>query len=154
MKFQMKRHFIRDSTDCLDKIDLQRNKYNASFVTIPCNHSLYAMTILTSLYSTLVKNPLVLKGLTNCFSVSSYIQLYTPQYDEVIIYFQEWVDEFMRWDPEKFSNITMLRIPCHKLWLPDMVLYNKYVTKTLYSKHFTNIAHIVYVSAWQVKQKF
>ena len=38
---------------------------------------------------------------------------------------QEWIDEFMRWDPADFSNITMLRIPCHKLWLPDMVLYNK-----------------------------
>ncbi|XP_022334302.2 neuronal acetylcholine receptor subunit alpha-10-like [Crassostrea virginica] len=37
---------------------------------------------------------------------------------------QEWVDEFLKWDPMKFSNITMIRIPCHKLWLPDIVLYN------------------------------
>ncbi|NP_001297424.1 acetylcholine receptor subunit alpha-type acr-16-like precursor [Aplysia californica] len=36
----------------------------------------------------------------------------------------EWVDEFMVWDPQRFNNITKLRIPCHKLWLPDMVLYN------------------------------
>ncbi|XP_052792185.1 acetylcholine receptor subunit alpha-1-A-like [Mya arenaria] len=37
---------------------------------------------------------------------------------------QEWVDEFMRWDPDEFANITTLRVPCNKLWLPDIVLYN------------------------------
>ncbi|WAR00650.1 ACH10-like protein [Mya arenaria] len=37
----------------------------------------------------------------------------------------EWVDEFMRWDPDEFANITTLRVPCNKLWLPDIVLYNK-----------------------------
>ncbi|CAL1526683.1 unnamed protein product, partial [Lymnaea stagnalis] len=36
----------------------------------------------------------------------------------------EWVDEFLVWDPLRFNNITKLRIPCHKIWLPDMVLYN------------------------------
>ncbi|XP_059171412.1 neuronal acetylcholine receptor subunit alpha-2-like [Physella acuta] len=36
----------------------------------------------------------------------------------------EWVDEFLVWEPSKFNNITKLRIPCHKIWLPDMVLYN------------------------------
>ncbi|KAI8789210.1 neuronal acetylcholine receptor subunit alpha-7 [Biomphalaria glabrata] len=36
----------------------------------------------------------------------------------------EWVDEFLMWDPTQFNNITKLRIPCHKIWLPDMVLYN------------------------------
>lgn len=41
------------------------------------------------------------------------------------IYLQEWVDEFMQWDPKDFNNISTLRIPCHKLWLPDIVLYNK-----------------------------
>ncbi|XP_050402291.1 neuronal acetylcholine receptor subunit alpha-10 [Patella vulgata] len=37
---------------------------------------------------------------------------------------QEWRDEFLVWDPKDFNNITTLRIPCHKLWLPDIVLYN------------------------------
>ncbi|GFS20108.1 neuronal acetylcholine receptor subunit alpha-2 [Elysia marginata] len=36
----------------------------------------------------------------------------------------EWYDDFLVWDPQKFNNITKLRIPCHKIWLPDMVLYN------------------------------
>lgn len=39
--------------------------------------------------------------------------------------FQEWDDEFLKWDPLQFSNITKIRIPCHKIWLPDIVLYNK-----------------------------
>lgn len=37
---------------------------------------------------------------------------------------QAWEDDFLTWDPADFHNITALRIPCHKLWLPDMVLYN------------------------------
>ena len=38
---------------------------------------------------------------------------------------QEWEDEFMKWKTEDFANITTLRVPCYKLWLPDIVLYNK-----------------------------
>ncbi|XP_061194933.1 neuronal acetylcholine receptor subunit alpha-2-like [Saccostrea echinata] len=37
---------------------------------------------------------------------------------------QEWDDEFLKWDREKFANISKIRIPCHKIWLPDIVLYN------------------------------
>ena len=38
---------------------------------------------------------------------------------------QEWRDELLTWDPEEFGGITMIRIPCDKIWLPDIVLYNK-----------------------------
>ncbi|XP_064608588.1 neuronal acetylcholine receptor subunit alpha-10-like isoform X2 [Liolophura sinensis] len=37
---------------------------------------------------------------------------------------QEWTDEFMTWDPKNFNDIQIIRIPCDKLWLPDIVLYN------------------------------
>eukprot|EP00090_Calanus_glacialis_P013356 TRINITY_DN21999_c0_g1_i1.p1 TRINITY_DN21999_c0_g1~~TRINITY_DN21999_c0_g1_i1.p1 ORF type:complete len:548 (-),score=90.05 TRINITY_DN21999_c0_g1_i1:452-2095(-) len=37
---------------------------------------------------------------------------------------QEWKDEMMRWDPKDFNGITKLQVPCDKLWLPDIVLYN------------------------------
>ncbi|OWF52825.1 neuronal acetylcholine receptor subunit alpha-10-like [Mizuhopecten yessoensis] len=37
---------------------------------------------------------------------------------------QGWHDEFLIWEPKDFNNITTLRIPCDKLWLPDIVLYN------------------------------
>ena len=38
---------------------------------------------------------------------------------------QEWDDEWLRWDPIDFGNITKIRIPCDLIWLPDIVLYNK-----------------------------
>ncbi|OQV17454.1 Acetylcholine receptor subunit alpha-type acr-16 [Hypsibius exemplaris] len=37
---------------------------------------------------------------------------------------QEWVDEVLVWDPEKYGNIRTLVVPSTKLWLPDIVLYN------------------------------
>ncbi|KAK8783525.1 hypothetical protein V5799_010110 [Amblyomma americanum] len=40
------------------------------------------------------------------------------------IYLQEWIDEYLVWDPLEFGNFTNLRLPCHKIWLPDIVLYN------------------------------
>ena len=38
---------------------------------------------------------------------------------------QDWIDEYLRWDPDEFGGITEIRIPCQKIWLPDIVLYNK-----------------------------
>lgn len=38
---------------------------------------------------------------------------------------QDWIDEYLVWNPEDFGGITELRIPCDKIWLPDIVLYNK-----------------------------
>ncbi|THD28502.1 putative acetylcholine receptor [Fasciola hepatica] len=37
---------------------------------------------------------------------------------------QEWNDERLRWNPADYNNLQIIRIPCDKLWLPDIVLYN------------------------------
>lgn len=37
---------------------------------------------------------------------------------------QRWKDPKLTWNPAQFNNITEIRIPCHKVWLPDIVLYN------------------------------
>ncbi|XP_061194170.1 neuronal acetylcholine receptor subunit alpha-5-like [Saccostrea echinata] len=37
---------------------------------------------------------------------------------------QGWVDEKLRWNPDDYNNLTVLRIPCTNIWLPDIVLYN------------------------------
>ncbi|XP_069137689.1 neuronal acetylcholine receptor subunit alpha-9-like [Argopecten irradians] len=37
---------------------------------------------------------------------------------------QEWHDEKLSWDPADYNGLEVLRIPCTKLWLPDIVLYN------------------------------
>ncbi|KAF8766772.1 Neuronal acetylcholine receptor subunit like protein [Argiope bruennichi] len=37
---------------------------------------------------------------------------------------QEWMDDYLSWNPAEFGNLTKIRIPCEKIWLPDIVLYN------------------------------
>ncbi|XP_041375101.1 neuronal acetylcholine receptor subunit alpha-10-like [Gigantopelta aegis] len=37
---------------------------------------------------------------------------------------QEWYDEKLTWNKSLFANITILRIPCDLVWLPDIILYN------------------------------
>ncbi|KAK7492528.1 hypothetical protein BaRGS_00016194, partial [Batillaria attramentaria] len=37
---------------------------------------------------------------------------------------REWDDERLTWDPKDYNGLEILRIPCEKLWLPDIVLYN------------------------------
>uniref|UniRef100_A0A914RBF5 Neurotransmitter-gated ion-channel ligand-binding domain-containing protein n=1 Tax=Parascaris equorum TaxID=6256 RepID=A0A914RBF5_PAREQ len=36
-----------------------------------------------------------------------------------------WVDYQMRWDPREYANIQTIRVPPDKVWLPDIVLFNK-----------------------------
>ncbi|UYV77418.1 K02A2.6-like [Cordylochernes scorpioides] len=38
---------------------------------------------------------------------------------------KEWYDDFLKWDPKDFGNLSKIRVPCEKLWLPDIVLYNR-----------------------------
>ncbi|CAF1236098.1 unnamed protein product [Rotaria magnacalcarata] len=37
---------------------------------------------------------------------------------------QEWYDERLIWNASDFNGLTTLRLPCSKIWLPDIVLYN------------------------------
>ncbi|XP_023315372.1 acetylcholine receptor subunit alpha-type acr-16-like isoform X2 [Trichogramma pretiosum] len=36
----------------------------------------------------------------------------------------EWNDVNMVWDPSKYGNVRDLRIPPHRLWKPDVLMYN------------------------------
>ena len=58
-----------------------------------------------------------------------------------LLRFQEWMDERLVWDPADYSGLEVLRMPCDKLWLPDMVLYNRY------SIHSWKFAHLCQNSA-------
>ncbi|XP_067934083.1 acetylcholine receptor subunit alpha-like [Watersipora subatra] len=37
---------------------------------------------------------------------------------------QSWKDEYLSWDPEDYEGIKRMYLPCFKVWLPDIVLYN------------------------------
>lgn len=34
----------------------------------------------------------------------------------------------LRWNPDEYLGITSIRVPSDRIWLPDVVLYDKYVT--------------------------
>lgn len=42
--------------------------------------------------------------------------------------YQVWNDYRLMWDPEEYEGIKKIRLPSQHIWLPDIVLYNKYVT--------------------------
>ncbi|CAF0749300.1 unnamed protein product [Brachionus calyciflorus] len=37
---------------------------------------------------------------------------------------QEWKDERLIWNKSEYNNLDKIRLPCNRLWLPDIVLYN------------------------------
>lgn len=43
---------------------------------------------------------------------------------------QEWTDYRLSWTPKNYDGIEVLRVPSAKVWLPDIVLINKWVTLT------------------------
>lgn len=59
-------------------------------------------------------------SLTQIFDVDEKNQVLTTN----IWLDQSWVDEKLGWDPTHYNNLTVLRIPCNNIWLPDIVLYN------------------------------
>ena len=37
----------------------------------------------------------------------------------------------LKWDPDKYGGVSVLYVPAEEIWLPDIVLYNKYVSRQL-----------------------
>lgn len=42
-------------------------------------------------------------------------------------FMQVWHDYRLMWDPEEYEGIRKVRLPSQHIWLPDIVLYNKWV---------------------------
>ena len=38
---------------------------------------------------------------------------------------QEWLDYKLIWNPDLYNGVDRLYVPAEKIWLPDIVLYNK-----------------------------
>lgn len=42
----------------------------------------------------------------------------------LILYFQEWIDPFLRWNSSEFGGIELLLVNPKYIWTPDIILYN------------------------------
>lgn len=42
---------------------------------------------------------------------------------------QEWYDYKFNWNPSEYGGVTELYVPSEHIWLPDILLYNKYFYK-------------------------
>ena len=41
---------------------------------------------------------------------------------------QEWYDDKLRWDPDEYGGVGEIYVPSEIIWLPDIILYNKWVS--------------------------
>jgi len=88
--------------------------------------------------------------LTQIFDMDEKNQVLTTN----VWFDQEWHDELLKWNPQEFGGIEKLQIPCDKLWLPDIVLYN---SADDYSKgYFRSLAIVDYTGNvfWAPPTKF
>ena len=42
---------------------------------------------------------------------------------------QEWTDSNMRWNTTEYNNVKDIRVPPINLWKPDILMYNRLVTR-------------------------
>ena len=58
---------------------------------------------------------------------------------ERVFLFQSWVDRLISWDPADFGNVTHFTISPLKIWVPDIVVYNRFSSPSLHSlsNHFS-----------------
>uniref|UniRef100_A0A8C9NVH8 5-hydroxytryptamine receptor 3A n=1 Tax=Serinus canaria TaxID=9135 RepID=A0A8C9NVH8_SERCA len=59
-----------------------------------------------------------------------YAILSVDEKDQVLTtyiwYRQHWTDEFLKWDPARFDNLTQISLPVESIWVPD-ILINEFV---------------------------
>ncbi|ELT92735.1 hypothetical protein CAPTEDRAFT_165266 [Capitella teleta] len=52
---------------------------------------------------------------------------------------QAWIDYKLRWNPEKYGNIKVIRLPHDAIWKPDILLYNNADVSAYKSSISTNV---------------
>ena len=45
--------------------------------------------------------------------------------NKFIAVLQEWSDVNMQWNKSEYGDVGDIRIPPHKLWKPDVLMYNR-----------------------------
>ena len=49
----------------------------------------------------------------------------------VVMCVQAWIDYKLRWDPDQYGGVKVVRLPFDTIWKPDILLYNKSVSMNL-----------------------
>ncbi|GFS99545.1 neuronal acetylcholine receptor subunit alpha-7, partial [Nephila pilipes] len=67
----------------------------------------------------------------------------------------KWNDDYLKWDPKEFNNITVLRIPHTEIWKPDLSFYTStddaiYPTTNTHALLYSN-GTVVWVPFFQIK---
>ncbi|KAG8569221.1 hypothetical protein GDO81_014301 [Engystomops pustulosus] len=39
------------------------------------------------------------------------------------LYNRYWIDEFLRWEPLEYDNITQISLPSENVWVPDVHIH-------------------------------
>lgn len=47
----------------------------------------------------------------------------------------------LRWNPDDYLGITIIRVPSDRIWLPDVVLYDKYVSSYMEGSYMDGILY-------------
>ena len=64
--------------------------------------------------------------------------------------FQNWNDYKLKWNPNEYGGVKTLYVPSERIWLPDIVLYNKYVISTRFS--IRNVCcQAIKIPVWKTK---
>ena len=45
-------------------------------------------------------------------------------FEPVAFFVQEWSDILLQWNEDDFGGVSEIRVPAHKIWRPDIILYN------------------------------
>ena len=69
-----------------------------------------------------------------CVCVSVSVSLCLSVHLSVCLYYsdpyllslsQNWNDYKLKWNPQEYGGVRTLYVPSERIWLPDIVLYNK-----------------------------
>ncbi|XP_035217337.1 acetylcholine receptor subunit alpha-like 2 [Stegodyphus dumicola] len=48
-----------------------------------------------------------------------------------------WKDEYLKWDPSNFGNVSVLRIPSTEIWRPDLSIYTAVPVESVFLEPLT-----------------
>jgi len=57
---------------------------------------------------------------------------------------KKWNDFQLSWQPEHYGNVNKTRVPINKLWVPDVAIFNRLVSLTVYNSFKSYMSRRVY----------